>query len=321
MNSAMTMTQWEVSNSIRESDKPAKLSQEKVYNLDRQRRKFYATNSDVTKLKKSINSQEFLDKFRMTIISNGYTLAKLNSGRKLKVKSIVSEGTFKFYSEVIKSGKSIEIPVATNTTSVVNEPAQQVENNIVEFPRRMTYQSQEVMHNESVAKEPVNNMYSFVDGRQTISPTTEVVSNNSVINSGENNAINTLSRLSRMDYNTSNVLKEAPVRDNTVSIDDYLQHGKTKSSDRDLASLMENNERLNSEISESQKVLEQLEAQLAKLKEISEAKRQARISELKEENLSKTATLNGLTEQIRALQEAIKLEQQSSNEGTIRRVA
>ena len=73
MNSAMTITQWEVDNSNRESAKPAKLSQEKVFNLDNQRRKFYAKNVETANLLRNtsvgIQSKEFLDKFNMTIIN------------------------------------------------------------------------------------------------------------------------------------------------------------------------------------------------------------------------------------------------------------
>lgn len=95
-----------------------------------------------------------------------------------------------------------------------------------------------------------------------------------------------------------------------VSVDDYLQ----KSSSRDdnaiiVEQLTRNNEQLKSRIVESKSVVAQLEQQLT---QIHQAKVQEQIDELKEEKLSYTATLEGLTDKIRILQEEINKNQSSS---------
>ena len=315
MNSAITITQCKdkITGSC-EGRKVAKLFQDKVnvmsdtyYSqlLSSLKNEFEPTQSKITDMFNLSYSS-------LAVLEND----KLLSARKLKI----NNPTNLFNNSYEEYNKSVESEVNAKINSAkVNKP---YVDNVVSFPSVKMEEKKEV---ESIPLY-ANNIVEFPKERVAFRNETSSSLNNDTTNTVSNNSNNTLSRLSRIDYNANNMnnsieKNETPVRDNTVSIDDYLQHGKIKSNDHDLKVLMENNERLNSEINESQRVLEQLEAQLSKLKEISEAKRQARINELEEENLSKTATLNGLTEQIKELQEAIKLEQQSVNEGTIRRVA
>lgn len=317
MNSAMTITQWDVLNSNRESAKPAKLSQEKVRNIDDKYKRFsvkpvVATETPVVS---RTSYKDVLTKFRMSALNYGDAVVKLSGGRKLKVNPIVRNGALRLFKETITNGDAINVEIVNNP--VVNEPKQEIVSNVREFPSRVLA-TPEYSHNENVSSEPVNNMYSYPTGKPVVEAKLEV--NNEVNN-------NNLSRLSRMDYNNGVMAKEepkevkpAPVHTDIYSSTDYVQQklsGNLKTnSDQDIAQLVEGNKKLDGEISESQSVLQQLEAQLAKLKEVNEAQRQARINELEEEKLSKTATLNGLTEQIKALQEAIRQEQRSANEQT-----
>jgi len=317
MNSAMTITQWDVLNSNRESAKPAKLSQEKVRNIDDKYKRFsvkpvVATETPVVS---RTSYKDVLTKFRMSALNYGDAVVKLSGGRKLKVNPIVRNGALRLFKETITNGDAINVEVVS--TPIVNEVKQEIVSNVREFPSRVLA-TPEYSHNENVSSEPVNdvnNMYSYPTGKPVVETRTEV--SNEVTN-------NNLSRLSRMDYNTSVMAKEevksSPVHTDIYSSTDYVQQklsGNIKTnSDQDIAQLVEGNKKLDGEISESQSVLQQLEAQLAKLKEINEAQRQARINELEEEKLSKTATLNGLTEQIKALQEAIRQEQRSATEQT-----
>ena len=316
MNSAMTITQWDVLNSNRESAKPAKLSQEKVRNIDGKYKRFSVKPAETMETKAVTRSYKtVLDKFKMSALNYGNATVKLSGGRKLKVNPIVRDGAFRLFNETISNGDAINVEIVTNP--VINEVKQEPVSNVREFPSRVLA-TPEYSRNENVASEPVNNMYSFPTGAPVTPARTEV---NSEVNT------NNLSRLSRMDYNTGGMSKEepqmvktSPVHTDIYSSTDYVQQklsGNIKTNaDQDIAQLVENNKKLDGEISESQTVLQQLEAQLAKLKEINEAQRQARINELEEEKLSKTATLNGLTEQIKALQEAIRQEQRSANEQT-----
>lgn len=315
MNSAITITQYKdkLTGSC-EGRKVAKLFQDKVnvmsdtyYNqlVSGLKNEFEPTHAKIT------------DMFNLSYSSLAVDENdKLLSARKLKI----NNPTNLFNNSYEEYNKSVESDVITKRNNAKADKT--YVDNVVPFPSIKMEEKKEVEN----APVYTNNVVEFPKERVAFRNETSSSLNNDTANNVSNNSNNTLSRLSRIDYNASSMSNsfeknETPVRDNTVSIDDYLQHGKIKSNDHDLKVLMENNKRLNSEINESQRVLEQLEAQLSKLKEISEAKRQARINELEEENLSKTATLNGLTEQIKALQEAIKLEQQSVNEGSIRRVA
>lgn len=314
MNSAMTITQWDVLNSNRESAKPAKLSQEKVRNIDAKYKRFSVKPVVATETPAANHSsyKNVLNKFRMSALNYGNVTVKLSGGRKLKVNPIVRNGTLKLFKETITNGDAINVEVVS--APIVNEIKQEPVSNIREFPSRVLA-TPEYSRNENVSSEPVNNVYSYPTGTPVVETRTEV--NNEVTN-------NNLSRLSRMDYNTGVMAKEEvktnPVHTDIYSSTDYVQQklsGNLKTnSDQDIAQLVEGNKKLDGEISESQTVLQQLEAQLAKLKEINEAQRQARINELEEEKLSKTATLNGLTEQIKALQEAIRQEQRSATEQT-----
>jgi len=318
MNSAMTITQWDVLNSNRESAKPAKLSQEKVRNIDNKYKRFSVKPvvAMETPIATHSNYKDVLTKFRMSALNYGDVTVKLSGGRKLKVNPIVRNGTSKLFKETITNGDAINVKVVNNP--IVNEVKQEPVSNVREFPSKVLA-TPEYSRNEDVHGEPVNNMYSFATGKPMVETRTDVV----------NNEVNTnnLSRLSRMDYNSGVMAKEEPkeVKNSNVHTDiysstDYVQQklsGNLKTnSDHDIAQLVEGNKKLDGEISESQTVLQQLEAQLAKLKEINEAQRQARINELEEEKLSKTATLNGLTEQIKALQEAIRQEQRNATEQT-----
>lgn len=315
MNSAMTITQWDVLNSNRESAKPAKLSQEKVRNIDNKYKRFSVKPvvASETPVANQSSYKDVLNKFKMSALNYGNATVKLSGGRKLKVNPIVRNGALKLFKETITNGDVINVEVVS--APIVNEVKQEPVSNIREFPSRVLA-TPEYSRNENVASEPVNNMYSYPTGKPVVETRNEVV-NNEVNNSN-------LSRLSRMDYNTGVMAKEEvkanPVHTDIYSSTDYVQQklsGNLKTnSDQDIAQLVENNKKLDGEISESQTVLQQLEAQLAKLKEINEAQRQARINELEEEKLSKTATLNGLTEQIKALQEAIRQEQRSATEQT-----
>ena len=315
MNSAMTITQWDVLNSNRESAKPAKLSQEKVRNIDNKYKRFSVKPvvASETPVANQSSYKDVLNKFKMSALNYGNATVKLSGGRKLKVNPIVRNGALKLFKETITNGDVINVEVVS--APIVNEVKQEPVSNIREFPSRVLA-TPEYSRNENVASEPVNNMYSYPTGKPVVETRNEVV-NNEVNNSN-------LSRLSRMDYNAGIMAKEDvkanPVHTDIYSSTDYVQQklsGNLKTnSDQDIAQLVENNKKLDGEISESQTVLQQLEAQLAKLKEINEAQRQARINELEEEKLSKTATLNGLTEQIKALQEAIRQEQRSATEQT-----
>ena len=315
MNSAMTITQWDVLNSNRESAKPAKLSQEKVRNIDNKYKRFSVkpTVRTETPVANQSSYKDVLNKFKMSALNYGNATVKLSGGRKLKVNPIVRNGALKLFKETITNGDVINVEVVS--APIVNEVKQEPVSNIREFPSRVLA-TPEYSRNENVASEPVNNMYSYPTGKPVVETRNEVV-NNEVNNSN-------LSRLSRMDYNAGIMAKEEvkanPVHTDIYSSTDYVQQklsGNLKTnSDQDIAQLVEGNKKLDGEISESQTVLQQLEAQLAKLKEINEAQRQARINEVEEEKLSKTATLNGLTEQIKALQEAIRQEQRSATEQT-----
>lgn len=315
MNSAMTITQWDVLNSNRESAKPAKLSQEKVRNIDNKYKRFSVKPvvASETPVANQSSYKDVLNKFKMSALNYGNATVKLSGGRKLKVNPIVRNGALKLFKETITNGDVINVEVVS--APIVNEVKQEPVSNIREFPSRVLA-TPEYSRNENVASEPVNNMYSYPTGKPVVETRNEVV-NNEVNNSN-------LSRLSRMDYNAGIMAKEDvkanPVHTDIYSSTDYVQQklsGNLKTnSDQDIAQLVEGNKKLDGEISESQTVLQQLEAQLAKLKEINEAQRQARINELEEEKLSKTATLNGLTEQIKALQEAIRQEQRSATEQT-----
>lgn len=315
MNSAMTITQWDVLNSNRESAKPAKLSQEKVHNIVDKYKKI-SVKPVVTPENPAPNHTSYkdvLNKFRMSALNYGDATVKLSGGRKLKVNPIVRNGALRLFKETINNGDAINVEVVS--APIVNEVKQEPVSNVREFPSRVLA-TPEYSRNENVSSELVNNMYSFATSKPVVETRTEVV-NNDVNNSN-------LSRLSRMDYNTGVMAKEEvkanPVHTDIYSSTDYVQQklsGNLKNNyAQDIAQLVEGNKRLDGEISESQTVLQQLEAQLAKLKEINEAQRQARINELEEEKLSKTATLNGLTEQIKALQEAIRQEQRSATEQT-----
>lgn len=320
MNSAMTITQWDVLNSNRESAKPAKLSQEKVRNIDDKYKRFGVKPATVvteTPVANHTSYKDVLSKFKMAALNYGDATVKLSGGRKLKVNPIVRNGALKLFKETITNGDAVNVEVVN--TPIVNEVKQEPVSNIREFPSRVLA-TPEYSRNENVSNEQVNdvnNMYSYPTGKPVVETKNEV---NEVAN-------NNLSRLSRMDYNNGVMTKEepkevkqTPVHTDIYSSTDYVQQklsGNIKTNtDQDIAQLVEGNRKLDGEISESQTVLQQLETQLAKLKEINEAQRQARINELEEEKLSKTATLNGLTEQIKALQEAIRQEQRSATEQT-----
>ena len=220
------------------------------------------------------------------------------------------------YNSCIKDGIAIKKAVAVEVSKpvkevTINEPI----SNVVPFPK---------MQNVAPTREV--EMPSRVENNIVKFPSQPAVSQPTMNNEP---SLSNFSRVMRMDYNsnpttTQNVEKtveEKVQRDNTVSIDDYLQHG-SNNGDKDIAELLQTNEKLDSEIGRNQSILENLEAELKRIQEIREEKRRAKLNALEEERLSKTATLNGLTEQIRALQEAIRLEQQNLNEtSSYRRVA
>ena len=316
MNSAITITQYK--NNLTgscEGRKVAKLFQGKVntmaneyYNqlLSNMKNEFASVRAEITDMFDLSYSSQLVDEE-----------AKLSSARKLKINN--PKNLFNNCCDEYNKNVESKVRAKRNTFKIDKDLA----SNGIQFPNAKREEIKEI-EGTTLYNNPVENpkeatvFRNEVNGGNSFSgDTTNAVNNTSA---------NSLSRLSRMDYNASAAgngfeRNETPVRDtNAVSIDDYLQNGKIKSNNYDLEALVESNERLNNEINESQKILKQLEVQLTKLKEISEAKRQARISELKEENLSKTATLNGLAEQIRVLEEAIRLEQQTvSSEGSIRR--
>ena len=91
------------------------------------------------------------------------------------------------------------------------------------------------------------------------------------------------------------------------SVDDYLQKEVPNQEGGIINQLSDDVETLKDRIVESTTLIEQLEARRNELKN----KRAQRIKELEEEKLSYTATLDGLTERIKNLQEAIEREEQS----------
>ena len=101
------------------------------------------------------------------------------------------------------------------------------------------------------------------------------------------------------------------------SVDDYLQKDKPSIENGIILQLAGDVESLKEETVKQSALLEQLEAKYNDLK----AKREQRIKDLEDEKLSYTATLEGLTERIRNLQEAIQQEEQSLSGSSYRRAA
>lgn len=326
MNSAMTMTALENGLNVSlDSKKTAKLGREKVINIKNKFQKYMQglnkqeVVSNVTPVlaQETVpNYKRILDTFNLSVLNNGNEVVRQTGARKLKVNPIVRDSSKKMYNSCIKDGIAIKKAVAVEVSKpvkevTINEPI----SNVVPFPK---------MQNVAPTREV--EMPSRVENNIVKFPSQPAVSQPTMNNEP---SLSNFSRVMRMDYNsnpttTQNVEKpveEKVQRDNTVSIDDYLQHG-SNNGDKDIAELLQTNEKLDSEIGRNQSILENLEAELKRIQEIREEKRRAKLNALEEERLSKTATLNGLTEQIRALQEAIRLEQQNLNEtSSYRRVA
>lgn len=126
-------------------------------------------------------------------------------------------------------------------------------------------------------------------------------------------ATNTVEPIAVSSNIGSNVLEfprtNTSVINNTISspsVDDYLQKDKPSTENGIILQLAGDVESLKEQTVKQSAILEQLEAKYNELK----AKREQRIKELEEEKLSYTATLEGLTERIRNLQEAIQQEEQ-----------
>lgn len=318
MNSAMTMTALENGLNVSlDSKKTAKLGREKVINIKgkfqsyMQNLKKQETVSNVAPVSipkdNTSNYKRILDTFKLVILNNGPEVVRQTGARKLKVNPIVRDSSKKMYDSCIKDGVAIKETVTVEISKPVNEPVNASVNNIAPFSK---VQNMEPVHETPMPSRAQESVREF----SMPAPASQPVVNN------EPNLSN-FSRVMRMDYNTNamtspsveKTVEEKIQRDSSVSIDDYLQHG-SNSSDKDIAELLQTNEKLDSEIGRSQSVLENLEAELKRIQEIREEKRKAKLNALEEERLSKTATLNGLTEQIRALQEAIRQEQQNLNE-------
>ena len=334
------MTQWEegiIASS--ESKKVAKLSSIKVNNIDNKYKKLRANETETAKALKTVGLHDykgFLERVKVSVLKNGPVEVMLSGARKLRVNSIVRDGSLKLFTEAINGDFAVESPVVTNTAPMMNDVTEKEPvNNIVQFPSRVSKEEKPVMEPQAMPNNIVNFPTERVMERREMSDYANSNVVNTNVNSNANNVSgnNTFSRLSRFDYNTSNNLnveEKAPMessnvtasRDNVVSIDDYLQHSLNSNSDRDIQELVQSNERLDNEIAKKDSILENLKVELQKIQTIREEKHRAQINALEEEKLSKTTRLDGLTEQILALQEAIEREQQSLNDSTsYRRIA
>lgn len=342
MYSTMTMTAFNENTSLN-GKKTAKLGQMKVVNIREKYRTKYSEISQRNDLgndsvKKqnvgtpiSKNYNRVLLPYNMVVLNNGnHMMANAKAARKLKVNQVVREGAMNAQMSAIKDGVAIKNNVVEfPTLKAQNIPPVSIPsvNNVVDFPAPRL-QNIEPAQNVEVAK-PVDNVRELSTTRTQNMPSMSAPSGNTAVEfpgnkmsmsnqtfvGNENNSFNNLSRVSRMDYTAGAVdsVERQPERVNNVSVDDYLQHSSLGINDKDIAELVQKNEKLDSEIVRNQSILENLEAELKRIQVIREEKRKAQISALEEEELSKTATLKGLTEQIRALQEAIKQEQNNLN--------
>ena len=316
MNSAMTITHLE-NNLVAslDSKKTAKLYRDKVINIKQKYNEKVKMVSQTVKQVVKPNYERVLNMFNISVYENNSEKTRPTGARKLKVNPIVRDSSRKMYDTCIKDGLAIKVPVSVSQVVKpeiefsVNEPANNSVNNVVEFPSSRVQNLSSARSVETPVRQE-NNVREFAMSRANVQPV-----------SPEPNLSN-FSRVMRMDYNNNlavnnqdSHVEEKVRRDNVVSIDDYLQHGSS-TGDKDIAELLQTNEKLDSEIGRTQSILENLEAELKRIQIVREEKRKAQLNALEEERLSKTATLNGLTEQIRALQEAIRLEQQNLNETT-----
>lgn len=342
MNSAITMLQVEVNNEPKQESRPAKLSQEKVGNIDRKYKKFrvmasepvaanevksfsgrsfHAKDAETAEKLRTVGYttayKAFLDKVNIQIAQYGHAVVRLQGARKIKIVPALKEQTSNFRNASDEKANQISNDMNNNvansiTPTPVDDSRQLSASRVLATPE---YNRSENVYNEPVSN--INGMYNYSNGSMQTTPTRSEV--NSQVAPSVNTVGNNLSRTARMDYNAGVMAKEEPkevkqasVHPDIYSPTEYVQQktaGNLKtSSDQDIARLEGDIKELDGEISEGQNIVEQLKAQHA---EIQETKKQERISELEEEKLSKTQVLNGITEEIKALREAIRQAQQT----------